>query len=72
MHLNKLNDKQYDMIFIDAAKAQSMKFFQLYTPLLKRWNCNTDNVFISWICFKYRRCSFEKVKQMVKQSATVQ
>ena len=32
----QVNDKQYDMIFIDAAKAQSMKFFQLYTPLLKK------------------------------------
>ena len=36
----QVNDKQYDMIFIDAAKAQSKKFFQLYTPLLKRWNCS--------------------------------
>lgn len=32
----QVNDKQYDMIFIDAAKAQSKKFFQLYTPLLKK------------------------------------
>ena len=27
---------EFDMIFIDAAKAQYMKFFNLYTPLLKR------------------------------------
>ena len=26
----KLNDKVYDMIFIDAAKAQSKKFFEIY------------------------------------------
>lgn len=26
---------QFDMIFIDAAKAQYLKFFDLYTPLLK-------------------------------------
>ena len=25
-----------DMIFIDAAKAQSKKFFELYTPLLRK------------------------------------
>ena len=41
----QVNDKQYDMIFIDAAKAQSMKFFQLYTPLLKKGGIVvTDNV----------------------------
>lgn len=27
---------EFDMIFIDAAKAQYMKFFNLYTPLLKK------------------------------------
>ena len=31
----QVNDRVYDMIFIDAAKAQSQKFFELYTPLLK-------------------------------------
>ncbi len=29
-----VNDKKYDLIFIDAAKAQYEKFFNLYTPLL--------------------------------------
>ena len=32
---NEVNDKQYDIIFIDAAKAQSKKFFEYYTPLLR-------------------------------------
>ena len=29
-----VSDYEFDMIFIDAAKAQYMKFFNLYTPLL--------------------------------------
>ncbi len=33
--LNVSLDEKFDLIFIDAAKAQYMKFFNLYTPLLK-------------------------------------
>ncbi|MEL3747144.1 O-methyltransferase, partial [Staphylococcus borealis] len=32
---SQVDDKVYDIIFIDAAKAQSKKFFEYYTPLLK-------------------------------------
>ena len=35
--LDKVKDNQYDLIFIDAAKAQYIKFFEMYAPLL------TDN-----------------------------
>ena len=31
-----VKDLEFDMIFIDAAKAQYVKFFNLYTPLLKK------------------------------------
>ncbi len=31
-----VKDNEFDLIFIDAAKAQYMKFFNLYTPLLKK------------------------------------
>ena len=31
-----VSNVEFDMIFIDAAKAQYMKFFNLYTPLLKK------------------------------------
>ena len=31
-----VKDLEFDMIFIDAAKAQYIKFFNLYTPLLKK------------------------------------
>jgi predicted O-methyltransferase YrrM len=31
----ELDDKKYDLIFIDAAKAQYIKFFEKFSPLLK-------------------------------------
>ena len=38
-------DGSYDLIFIDAAKAQSIKFFNKYTPLLKsKGYVITDNL----------------------------
>ena len=63
----QVNDKQYDMIFIDAAKAQSKKFFQLYTPLLKRWNLVTDNVLYHGFVSNIDVVRSRNVKQMVKK-----
>ena len=41
--INKLSE--YDMIFIDAAKAQNIKFFEKFSPLLKpNGLIITDNV----------------------------
>ncbi|MEB8209217.1 O-methyltransferase [Staphylococcus succinus] len=64
----KVNDCTYDMIFIDAAKAQSKKFFELYTPLLREGGVViTDNVlyhgFVSDISVVRRR----NLRQMVKK-----
>lgn len=63
-----VNDCTYDMIFIDAAKAQSKKFFELYTPLLREGGVViTDNVlyhgFVSDISVVRRR----NLRQMVKK-----
>ncbi|WP_432724533.1 O-methyltransferase [Staphylococcus equorum] len=63
-----VDDRSYDMIFIDAAKAQSKKFFELYTPLLKVGGIVvTDNVlyhgFVSDISVVRNR----NVRQMVKK-----
>ena len=33
---DELKDNQFDMIFIDAAKAQYTKFFEMYEPLLTK------------------------------------
>ncbi|QJI69313.1 O-methyltransferase [Staphylococcus haemolyticus] len=55
---NEVNDKQYDIIFIDAAKAQSKKFFEYYTPLLRNGGLViTDNDIVR----------SRNVKQMVKK-----
>lgn len=63
----QVNDKQYDMIFIDAAKAQSMKFFQLYTPLLKGGIVVTDNVLYHGFVSNIDVVRSRNVKQMVKK-----
>ena len=34
--IDKVKDNQYDFIFIDAAKAQYIKFFEMYSPLLAK------------------------------------
>ncbi|MDG0824641.1 O-methyltransferase [Staphylococcus equorum] len=66
--VENVDDRSYDMIFIDAAKAQSKKFFELYTPLLKVGGIVvTDNVlyhgFVSDISVVRNR----NVRQMVKK-----
>lgn len=66
--VENVSDRSYDMIFIDAAKAQSKKFFELYTPLLKVGGVVvTDNVlyhgFVSDISVVRNR----NVRQMVKK-----
>ena len=56
------------MIFIDAAKAQSMKFFQLYTPLLKKGGIVvTDNVLYRGFVSNIDVVRSRNVKQMVKK-----
>lgn len=61
-------NETFDMIFIDAAKAQSQKFFELYEPLLNNEGIIiTDNIlyhgFVSDIDIVRNR----NVKQMVKK-----
>lgn len=34
--IDQVKDNQYDFIFIDAAKAQYIKFFEMYNPLLAK------------------------------------
>ncbi|AVP37210.1 O-methyltransferase [Staphylococcus felis] len=63
-----VNDVMYDMIFIDAAKAQSQRFFELYEPLLSmNGMIIIDNIlyhdFVSDISIVRSR----NVKQMVKK-----
>lgn len=63
-----VNDRVYDMIFIDAAKAQSQKFFELYTPLLKEGGMViTDNVLYHGFVADIDIVRNRNVRQMVKK-----
>ena len=65
---NEVNDKQYDIIFIDAAKAQSKKFFEYYTPLLRNGGLViTDNVLYHSFVSNIDIVRSRNVKQMVKK-----
>nr|WP_275432140.1 O-methyltransferase [Staphylococcus sp. ACRSN] len=66
--VDSVNDKMYDMIFIDAAKAQSQKFFELYTPLLKDGGIViTDNVLYHGFVSDIGVVRNRNVRQMVKK-----
>lgn len=65
---NEVNDKQYDIIFIDAAKAQSKKFFEYYTPLLRNGGLViTDNVLYHGFVSNIDIVRSRNVKQMVQK-----
>lgn len=56
------------MIFIDAAKAQSKKFFEIYTPLLKHQGLViTDNVLYHGFVSDIGIVRSRNVRQMVKK-----
>lgn len=63
-----VSDRLYDMIFIDAAKAQSKKFFELYTPLLRKGGLVvTDNVLYHGFVSNIDIVRSRNVRQMVKK-----
>ena len=63
-----VNDKVYDMIFIDAAKAQSKEIFEIYTPLLKHQGLViTDNVLYHGFVSDIGIVRSRNVRQMVKR-----
>lgn len=65
---SNVDDQEYDIIFIDAAKAQSKKFFELYTPLLKKGGLViTDNVLYHGFVADIDVVRSRNVKQMVKK-----
>ena len=66
--LELVNDQSYDMIFIDAAKAQSQRFFELYSPLLREKGVIiTDNVLYHGFVANIDVVKSRNVKQMVKK-----
>lgn len=64
----QVNDRIYDMIFIDAAKAQSQRFFELYSPLLREKGVMiTDNILYHGFVADIDVVRSRNVKQMVKK-----
>ncbi|ARJ49920.1 O-methyltransferase [Staphylococcus lutrae] len=65
---DRVNDRIYDMIFIDAAKAQSQRFFELYSPLVrKKGVIITDNILYHGFVADIDIVQSRNVKQMVKK-----
>ncbi|URY17957.1 O-methyltransferase [Staphylococcus pseudintermedius] len=63
-----VNDRIYDMIFIDVAKAQSQRFFELYCPLLREKGVMiTDNILYHGFVADIDVVRSRNVKQMVKK-----
>lgn len=63
-----VNDMQYDILFIDAAKAQSMKFFELYSPLVKQGGLIiTDNILYHDFVGNIEIVRSRNIKQMVRK-----
>ncbi|HAR6154730.1 TPA: O-methyltransferase [Staphylococcus pseudintermedius] len=63
-----VNDRIYDMIFIDAAKAQSQRFFELYCPLLREKGVMiTDNILYHGFVADIDVVRSRNVKKMVKK-----
>lgn len=66
--LEKVNNRTYDIIFIDAAKAQSKKFFEHFTPFLRKGGLViTDNVLYHGFVSDIDIVRSRNVKQMVKK-----
>ncbi|PTJ90033.1 O-methyltransferase [Staphylococcus simulans] len=65
---DQVSDTQFDMIFIDAAKAQTKKFFELYTPLLREGGLVViDNILYHDFVADIDVVRSRNIKQMVKK-----
>ena len=65
---NLVNDRLYDIIFIDAAKAQYQKFFELYVPLLNKGGIIiTDNMFFHGLIFDNISDKSRNLRQLVRK-----
>ena len=60
--------QKYDVIFIDAAKAQYQKFFEKYEPLLKEDGMIiSDNLIFHGHIFDYNQKQSRNLKQLVRK-----
>lgn len=66
--INQLQNKQFDCLFIDAAKAQYQKFFEKYMPLVKENGiCVVDNLDFHGMIFDIDHIKNRNTKQLVKK-----
>ena len=67
LEIDNNNLKKYDVIFIDAAKAQYQKFFDKYSPLLNENGIIlTDNIIFHG-CVENQESLSKNVRSMVKK-----
>lgn len=65
---DEVSDKEYDILFIDAAKAQSLKFFELYSPLVRKGGLIiTDNILYHDFVGNIEIVRSRNIKQMVRK-----
>ncbi|RXK19426.1 O-methyltransferase [Macrococcus sp. DPC7161] len=65
---DEVNHQIYDVLFIDAAKAQSKKFFELYSPLVRTGGLIiTDNILYHDFVGNIEIVRSRNVKQMVRK-----
>lgn len=65
---DEVSDKEYEILFIDAAKAQSLKFFELYSPLVKKGGLIiTDNILYHDFVGNIEIVRSRNIKQMVRK-----
>lgn len=66
--ISHLQVKQFDCLFIDAAKAQYQKFFEKYMPLVKENGiCIVDNLDFHGMVFDIDHIKNRNTKQLVKK-----
>ena len=62
---------KYDLIFIDAAKSQSIKFFTKYEPNLKKdGTIITDNINFHGLTFSDKPADTRNVRQLIRKIRT--
>lgn len=68
---DEVSDKCYDIIFIDAAKAQYKNFFELYSPLLNKGGIIiTDNMFFHGLVFSSNDDKSRNLRALVRKLKT--
>ncbi len=66
--VNTLQYKEFDCLFIDAAKAQYQKFFEKYIPFLKEEGiCIVDNLDFHGMIYDIDNIKNRNTKQLVKK-----